>query len=153
MKSVFSQKPCDTCCVDSQVGNPYNWERECDRCIKLGQWKNEALIRLSKIEDILGDEYDLDRLKELMEANREGKCVVLPCRVGDKVYCIQSYFNDAKMRSEKKVKCRVVDFMQSLPDLFECEGMIYKFSDIGKIVFLTSEEAESALEKMKEGDK
>ena len=153
MKSVFSQKPCDTCCVDSQVGNPYNWERECDRCIKLGQWKNEALIRLSKIEDILGDEYDLDRLKELVQANREGKCVVLPCRVGDKVYCIQSYFNDAKMRSEKKVKCRVVDFMQSLPDLFECEGMIYKFSDIGKIVFLTSEEAEAALEKMKEKDK
>ena len=153
MKSVFSQKPCDTCCVDSQVGNPYNWERECDRCIKLGQWKNEALIRLSKIEDILGDEYDLDRLKELVQANREGKCVVLPCRVGDKVYCIQSYFNDAKMRSEKKVKCRVVDFIQSLPDLFECEGMIYKFSDIGKIVFLTSEEAEAALKKMKEGDK
>ena len=150
MKSVFSQKPCDTCCVYSQVGNPYNWERECDRCIKLGQWKNEVLIRLSKIEDILGDEYDLDRLKELVQADREGKCVVLPCRVGDKVYCIQSYFNDAKMRSEKKVKCRVVDFMQSLPDLFECEGMIYKFSDIGKIVFLTSEEAESALEKMKE---
>lgn len=150
MKSVFSQKPCDTCCVYSQVGNPYNWERECDRCIKLGQWKNEVLIRLSKIEDILGDEYDLDRLKELVQADREGKCVVLPCRVGDKVYCIQSYFNDAKMRSEKKVKCRVVDFIQSLPDLFECEGMIYKFSDIGKIVFLTSEEAESALEKMKE---
>ena len=153
MKSVFSQKPCDTCCVYSQVGNPYNWERECDRCIKLGQWKNEVLIRLSKIEDILGDEYDLDRLKELVQADREGKCVVLPCRVGDKVYCIQSYFNDAKMRSEKKVKCRVVDFMQSLPDLFECEGMIYKFSDIGKIVFLTSEEAEAALKKMKEGDK
>ena len=76
MKSVFSQKPCDTCCVDSQVGNPYNWERECDRCIKLGQWKNEALIRLSKIEDILGDEYDLDRLKELVQADREGKCVL-----------------------------------------------------------------------------
>ena len=106
--------------------------------------------RLSAIEDILGDDYDLDRLKDLVQANREGKCVVLPCRVGDKVYCIQSYFNDAKMRSEKKVKCRVVDFMQSLPDLFECEGMIYKFSDIGKIVFLTREEAEAALEKMKE---
>ena len=93
----------------------------------------------------------LTRIHELAQADREGKCVVLPCRVGDKVYCIQSYFNDAKMRSEKKVKCRVVDFMQSLPDLLECEGMIYKFSDIGKIVFLTREEAESALEKMKEG--
>lgn len=105
--------------------------------------------RLELIEDILGDEYNLEHLKELVEADREGKCVVLPCRVGDKVYCIQSYFNDAKMRSEKKVKCRVVDFMQSLPDLLECEGMIYKFSDIGKIVFLTREEAETALEKMR----
>ncbi|WP_419169833.1 hypothetical protein [Negativibacillus massiliensis] len=108
--------------------------------------------RLCDLTDILGDDYDLDRLKEMVEADREGKCVVLPCRVGDKVYCIQSYFNDAKMRSEKKVKCRVVDFMQSLPDLFECEGMIYKFSDIGKIVFLTSEEAEAALERMKRNE-
>ena len=117
----------------------------CDRC-----YKKMDGIKEDSIKEILGDNYDLDRLKELVQADREGRCVVLPCRVGDKVYCIQSYFNDAKMRSEKKVKCRVVDFMQSLPDLFECEGMIYKFSDIGKTVFLTSEEAESALEKMKE---
>ena len=34
--------------------------------------------RLKKIEDILGDEYDLDRLRELAEADREGRCVVLP---------------------------------------------------------------------------
>lgn len=109
--------------------------------------------QLNEIENILGDEYNLEYLKWLVKAEREGRCVVLPCRVGDKVYCIQSYFNDAKMRSEKKIKCRVVDFMQSLPDLFECEGMIYKFSDIGKTVFLTREEAEAALEKMKERDK
>ena len=34
--------------------------------------------RLKKIEDILGDEYNLDRLRELAEADREGRCVVLP---------------------------------------------------------------------------
>lgn len=33
--------------------------------------------RLKKIEDILGDEYNLDRLRELAEADREGRCVVL----------------------------------------------------------------------------
>lgn len=102
---------------------------------------------------IFGEDYGIDRLKELVEADREGRCVVLPCKVGDKVYCIQSYFNDAKMRSEKKVKCRIVDFMQSFPDLFECCGMIYRFEDIGKTVFLTQEEAEAALEMMKEGDR
>ena len=34
--------------------------------------------RLKKIEDILGDEYDLDELKEVAQAKREGRCVVLP---------------------------------------------------------------------------
>lgn len=34
--------------------------------------------RLKDIEDILGDEYDLDRLHELETADREGRCVVLP---------------------------------------------------------------------------
>lgn len=38
----------------------------------------EAVNRLAAIEDILGDEYDLDRLRELAEADREGRCVVLP---------------------------------------------------------------------------
>ena len=33
--------------------------------------------RLAEIEDILGDTYDLDRLRELVEADREGRCVVL----------------------------------------------------------------------------
>ena len=34
--------------------------------------------RLAEIEDILGDDYDLDRLRELVEADRDGRCVVLP---------------------------------------------------------------------------
>lgn len=37
----------------------------------------DLYYRLSQIEDILGDEYDLDRLRELAEADREGRCVVL----------------------------------------------------------------------------
>ena len=34
--------------------------------------------RLMDIEDILGDEYDLERLRELARADKEGRCVVLP---------------------------------------------------------------------------
>lgn len=160
MKSVFSQKPCDTCCVYSQVGNPYNWERECDRCIKLGQWKNEVLIRLSKIEDILGDEYDLDRLKELMEADREGRCAKLPCKeffsmLGGDVYAID---DDEVL---EVLLCGVgydpdgIDFIDAVyaPGCEDEKGFTFRFSDVGKTVFLTREEAEAALKKMKEGDK
>ena len=37
----------------------------------------DVINRLAAIEDILGDEYDLDRLCELAQADREGRCVVL----------------------------------------------------------------------------
>lgn len=37
----------------------------------------KAFDRLAAIEDILGEEYDLDRLRELAQADREGRCVVL----------------------------------------------------------------------------
>lgn len=160
MKSVFSQKPCDTCCVYSQVGNPYNWERECDRCIKLGQWKNEVLIRLSKIEDILGDEYDLDRLKELVQADREGRCAKLPCKeffsmLGGDVYAID---DDEVL---EVLLCGVgydpdgIDFIDAVyaPGCEDEKGFTFRFSDVGKTIFLTREEAEAALEKMKEKDK
>ena len=41
---------------------------------------DDAVHRLAAIEDILGDEYDLYELKELFQAKREGRCVVLPVR-------------------------------------------------------------------------
>lgn len=44
--------------------------------------------RLAAIENILGDDYDLDRLKELVQADREGRCAVTPCKQGDIVYII-----------------------------------------------------------------
>ena len=36
----------------------------------------EAVNRLGEIEDILGDDYDISRLRELVEADRDGRCVV-----------------------------------------------------------------------------
>lgn len=44
-----------------------------------------AVDRLAAIEDILGDDYDLDRLRELAEADMAGRCVVLPVKPGETV--------------------------------------------------------------------
>lgn len=38
------------------------------------KWIGKVAIRLAAIEDILGDDYDLDRLRELVEADRDGRC-------------------------------------------------------------------------------
>lgn len=38
--------------------------------------KESAVSRLAAIEDILGDDYDLDRLRELVEADHDGRCFI-----------------------------------------------------------------------------
>lgn len=46
-----------------------NWN--CTYCHETFLDNKETAIRLAMIEDILGDEYDLDRLRELVQADRE----------------------------------------------------------------------------------
>ena len=54
-----------------------------------GKFEATAIVdRLAAIEDILGDTYDLDHLRELVEADRDGRCVVLPVKPGSVVRCV-----------------------------------------------------------------
>ena len=91
---------------------------------------------------------DLDRLEKLAEADKDGRLVVLPCKVGDVVYG----FHGEKTILPMVVKwietctngwCIAVQYAQMAP-------RFYRFSDFGKTVFLTSEEAEKALEAIKD---
>ena len=103
--------------------------------------------RLKKIEDILGDEYDLDELRELVQAKREGRCVVLPCKVEDDVYI--------------NILGRTLPFtvisisqMSSTPTFKAQHGIrlvyIFKADDVGETVFMTRAEAEAALRREQE---
>jgi hypothetical protein len=115
------------------------------------------------------------RLRELAEADRDGRLVMPPCKVGDTVWAA----------SGKIIKCEIdemylcdsggIEFLVS----FNCDGAdckrcpfnnwtqdcsgecycdceygngSFKDSDIGKTIFLTSEEAKAALEAMKDGN-
>ena len=51
-----------------------NCRREiaCENCEELGG----VVDRLGAIEEILGDNYDLSRLRELVTADKEGRCVI-----------------------------------------------------------------------------
>ena len=75
------------------------------------------LMRLADLESLC----NYTRLRELAEADRDGRLVVRPCKVGDELWTFCSY-------PVKKV---------------------YSF-DVGKTIFLTREEAEKALEAMKD---
>jgi hypothetical protein len=61
---------------DDPVYNGFRegWKRPCD-----------AKEEIDQLWDIVGG-ISLDRLRELVEADADGRCVVLPCKVGDDVY-------------------------------------------------------------------
>lgn len=117
----------------------------------------------------------LMELKKYQEADKDGRLVVLTCKVGDTVWAV----------SGKIIKCEIeetylcdgggIEFLVS----FNCDGAdckrcpfnnwtqdcsgecycdceygngSFKDSDIGKTIFLTREEAESALEATKDGN-
>ena len=99
--------------------------------------------RLKKIEDILGDEYDLDRLREMVQAKREGRCVVLPCKKGDTVWRI---VHDA---TPHVTKDRCTDIKYENRDIWVhlIGDRVMGGWNFGKLLFLTRAEAEAALRR------
>ncbi len=95
---------------------------------------------------------DVDRMKELAEADRDGRVVVRPCKVGDTVYEVTS----RKTVSEYRVKAIRVELFCTFIEWDIVAGFVDKsifgvpVDEIGKTVFLTREEAEAALEAMKD---
>ena len=93
---------------------------------------------------------DVERLNELSRSDKDGRIVVLPCKVGDVVY---------GFHGEKTILPMVAKWIETNTDGW-CIAVqyapiaprFYQFSDFGKTVFLTREEAEKALEAMKDGN-
>ena len=149
-----------------------------------GQFEATALVeRLAQIEDILGDDYDLgrlevmmnqcmsmreevserfrttgsipvERLRELVEADKAGRCVVLPVKPGDTVwYLTGNPSMTNRLCFDHVDSARVVGFyfdergMQVRLDYFHGSHGTYGF--YGKTVFSTREAAEAALAKEK----
>ena len=84
------------------------------------------------------------RLRELAEADKDGRLVVLPCKVGDKLYRVfDGNISEHEVQNMKyfaRQRRLGIDMTPFFPDA----GRF-----IGKTVFLTREEAEKALEAMK----
>lgn len=88
----------------------------------------------------------LGRLRELVQADREGRCVVLPCKFGNKVYF------PLLGRIIEKTVYSIVTFSNS--QRIYCDGTseFFRPENFGKTVFLTRAAAEKALEEMEENE-
>lgn len=88
------------------------------------------------------------RLRELAEADKDGRVVVPPCKVGDRLYEVTG----RKTISVYKVKSIRVELFGLFIEWDIVEGFVWQSlsginaGEIGKTVFLTREEAEKALE-------
>ena len=99
------------------------------------------LMRLADLESLCS----YDRLRELAEADKNGRVVVLPCKIGDKLYRVF-----AGEIFEHRVGSMKYFAIQGRWDIETYPFCPCVESSIGKTVFLTHEEAENALEAMRE---
>ena len=127
-------------------------------------WTPEMLHKLGENAGLMWDfaqaaeKMTVGRLKELAEADEDGRVVVLPCKVGDTVYMIERIFDiDNGICDEICARKVIGHGGNNLNKLWLvgsggiCNAYIF-VSEFGKTVFLTREEAERATEEM-EGKK
>jgi hypothetical protein len=138
------QQLIEDCRMDREDLRAYEDTKLTPEEIDMDQEAAEQLRRLCR-------DCDLDRLEELAEANKDGRLVVLPCKVGDIVWA-----NLDGMRHTRKcviefanIGSRVTTIVFSTVDGLREQYGVNPCS-FGKTVFLTREEAEKALEAMKD---
>ena len=146
-------------------------------CARNCKWEEAAWSRLAAYEDtgleprevsaivkewrdlcmVIGECGGIDRLRELAEADKDGRLVVLPCKLGDTVWVIGRDNVPREMELEApdiRAVCTDEDNLcmstcNRKPDGFCAYRLRNDGADIGKTVFLTREEAKAALEAMK----
>ena len=89
----------------------------------------------------------LDRLRKLAQADRKGRCIVLPCKKGDTVWRI---VHDAAPHIAKD---RCTDIKYENRDIWVhlIGDRVMGGWNFGKLLFLTREEAEDALRREQDG--
>lgn len=96
-------------------------------------------------------EIPTERLRELVKADREGRVVVLPCKVGDTVWIINHHLSEIFENKVTKIAVgNKSDNRNYLETIYvgKCNTATFrkwKMQQIGKTVFLTREAAEAAL--------
>lgn len=113
--------------------------------IKSMQEEHFSGLEMAKLHSALME------LKKYQEADKDGRLVVLPCKVGDRLYEVTG----RKTISVYEVRAIRVELFGLFIEWDIVEGFVWQSlaginaGEIGKTVFLTREEAEEALEAMK----
>ena len=115
--------------------------------IKSMQEEHFSGLEMAKLHSALME------LKKYQEADKDGRIVVPPCKVGDRLYEVTG----RKTISVYKVRAIRVELFGLFIEWDIVEGFVWQSlsginaGEIGKTVFLTREEAEKALKEVEQG--
>lgn len=86
---------------------------------------------------------EADRLRELAEADRDGRVIVLPAKKGDTLYAVTRFGVEKRV-----VKEIAAPFFYNTYESSDRAALSTAIRNFGKTVFLTREEAERAIQEM-----
>lgn len=109
-------------------------EPESVEALKLSMM-GKAISEITEFEGL-----PIDRLRELAEADKDGRVVIPPCKIGDKLYRVF-----AGEIFEHRVGSMKYFAIQGQWDIETYPFCPYVESSIGKTIFLTREEAEARI--------
>lgn len=156
---------CDNLCMHPiRVGQTQDeLDDICAEC-KMGKFVCDILNTYNRLNDFdKTQSYDLlKKLSEYRNLEEQGLLLKLPCKVGETVFCIYSRWTKCSAYNEEKDEYRcqgcecACDSRKekyiSEQRAYSLDWIITNLKAFGKTVFLTEQEAQAALEKMK-GDK
>ena len=147
---TFEGNFCDIAQCDATPGGSYCENGSCTQrkvWERLKQFEDkcespEVLAKAMDMEEILGDGYySVDRMLELLKADKDGRLVMPPCKVGDKLYRV--FAGEIFEHRVGSMKYFAIQGRWDIETYPFCQCVE---SFIGKTIFLTREEAEKALE-------
>lgn len=126
-------------------------EAEIARLNEAREIANEKAREYEKKYQELGN---LDRLRELAEADKEGRCVVLPCKLHTNLFIIDNnQVNHVVVESFHQWTSGCWKLSAHTDKEFQhWKGYEIGFEAIGKTIFLTREAAEAALKEREQNE-
>lgn len=131
--------PYDENCTQKEV-----WERL--KAYEDAGLSPQACANAREIEETLsGCDYSISRMVELMKADKDGRVLILPCKVGDMAYWVHNgVITGCHVYRIQVNRKGTFVFLKSTIS----HGGFRTDACLGKTVFLSRKEAEKALQKM-----
>lgn len=104
----------------------------------------------------------LEKLKEYNDLEEQGRLVIMPCKVGDTVYCIFSRYTKCTFSNEEfdEYSCQGCEhecdskkenYVQDMR-AYSLDWIVTNLRNFGKTIFITKDEAEEKLKELRGED-